>query len=234
MKRNIFVLLAALFAGPFSAFAQEDLSTSEAPMYQPNPWTKALTLGAAIWPTSKERIRLGYHWQPSPWREWVHEAAYIEAIRIGWADNFRDDQYGALRGAQLKNELRIYHKKQTDGPAYWYHGIGLAYMYTTHNLSKGIDCEEDGWSCAYIRRFEDMVTHTNTLTGSFGLMLRTNRFVNFNFYTNLGLRGSYFPKTSSEGYFGRGPLLINNDHFLLLPYVRVGASLMFILSRRKH
>lgn len=232
MKQIFLLLIIALLAAPIGVSGQTVEPVAE-DTYYPVPWTRAISIGATIWPTSKEKLRLGYHWQPAPNKEWVHELAFIEATRIRWGESFDTDRIGDLRGWQLKNELRFYHNKKEEGPAYWYHGLGLAYMYTSHSLTKGMECED--WSgCAYFRRFGDVKAHTNTLTGNFGLMLRTGGIVNFNFYSNLGLRGSYFPKASSPDYFGRGPLLINREHFLLLPYVKLGVNMTFIVSKRKH
>ncbi len=235
MKKLFSLLLAGLLLPSVAAFGQEALPDKET--YRPVPWTKAISAGLSIWPTTKERFRLAYHWQPKQNTEWVHELAYIEAIHeiFDWNEGSNTDRYGVLRGAQLKNELRFYHKKTTDGPAYWYHGLGLAYMYTTHDLQRGMECDEwNEWNgCAYFQRFDDLVAHTGTLTGTFGVVLRAGGVVNFNFYGSLGLRGSYFPEATSMEYFGSGPLIVNSKHVLLLPHAKVAANIMFVLSKRK-
>lgn len=198
------------------------------------PWTRGITAGFSVWPTSKERLRLAYYWEAKPNLQWVHELAFIGARNDVLSPGFGFDlqEHGPLQGAQLRNDLRFYHK--TVKPSYWYHGAGLAYMFSQQNLEKGMDCDGRG-ACAYFRRFDCLEAHTATLTGNFGVVLTSGFFSGTNFFSSVGLRGTYFPQTSSNGYFGRKPLplITESEHFILQPFVRLGLNFVFLVSKRK-
>lgn len=197
------------------------------------PFTRALTVKASLLPVTKERIRLAYHWEWKPNQQWVHELSYIWATDdfFEFGQDWWGDTYGDLEGVQLRNELRFYHKNR--GPAYWYHGASAAYMYSTHSYMKGEECDEWESNCAYFRRYNPLVTHTGTVAGTFGLVLTTSGILHFNFFTGLGLRGSYFPVVRSEGYFGKNRVMAESEHFVLEPYMQLGVNLFFTLSKRK-
>ena len=228
---KVSVLLLSLFSLlPCFAFSQApDTARLDVGLV---PWTRGISAGFSIWPTSKERVRLGYHWEAKPNQQWVHELAYINALHAIVLFGVDPERPGFLEGVQLRNELRFYHRRS--GPSFWYHGLGLAYMYSEHSVEKGMDCDEWG-ECAYFRRFDPLIAHTNTLTFNWGLMLNTDGALNFDVFTSFGLRGTYFPQLASKHHFGRGPLdlLVDREHFILHPYARLGVNLMFSISKRK-
>ncbi|AHM63543.1 hypothetical protein D770_26500 [Flammeovirgaceae bacterium 311] len=235
----MFLLAAALLLLHFSVFSQtaelNQTADPEADAETLTPFIKSLSIGVEVWPITKERLRLGYHWEWKPNRQWMHELAYFNAssnifnIREDWWE----DRVGNLQGVQLKNELRFYHRNQ--GPAYWYHGASFAYLYSEHTLTKGMECEDTGWGggCAYFRSFNPLVAHSGTIAGNFGLVLTTNGILHFNFFSSLGLRGTYFPVYKSDAYFGRGMTMASGEHYVLEPYLHLGVNLFFALQKRK-
>ncbi|WP_224997356.1 hypothetical protein [Cesiribacter sp. SM1] len=232
--KHMFLLAVAFVLLPFAVLSQTADSVTATEGL--TPFTRGITFGFELWPITKERVRLGYHWEWKPNMQWNHELAYFNAAHGLFAfgqDEWWEDNYGNLHGVQLKNELRIYHRRTE--PAFWYHGASIAYLYSEHNLVKGFECEDNGWSggCAYFRNFRPLQSHTATLAGNFGLVLTTHGILHFNFFSSLGLRGTYFPLYRSEGYFGKNRVIAKSEHFALEPYLHLGVNFFFTLSKRK-
>ena len=231
MRSSLLLVLLAFLLFPLAAVCQQEDSTQSSRGLV--PWTNGFSAGASIWPISKERLRAGFHWEARPNRHFIHELALIQAADLSMqVEDLQREVYGDLSGWQFSNELRFYHNKRSSGPAYWYHGVSLAYMYSRHSLSKGMECDEWG-SCAYFRYYEKAVAHTSTLSGNFGVVLSTAGFMKFNFYTGLGFRGTYFPVVRSDGYFGKSSQIIDGEQFVLQPYIKLGANAMISFGRRK-
>lgn len=215
-------MVAVLCVLPLVAAGQQSDSTSL-------PWTLGLTAGANIWPTSKEKLRMGISWEAARNTYLLHELAYVNAVK-----NFleTDERFGILEGGQLRNELRFF--PATDRWSRFYYGPSLAYMFTRHRYTSvtGMECEPTG-DCAYWRRNERAVAaHSATLGVVGGLLVPTGKVFHFNFHLGAGLRGTYFPTGRTEAYFGQQHSFSKSENFVLEPNLRLGVILLFALKQR--
>ena len=230
MKSTLFLAVALLLPlVGYSQLEQPDPLAPKAPEKILVPWTSGITAGFSIWPFAKERLRLGYTWETTPNKHWVHELAYVNAISSIWDV----DQEDVLQGALLRTEYRIYDPGRKG--IYFYHSFALSYMYTQYQYSQvvGMECNEWG-ECAYFKNVDEpLPTHTTTLTANAGWLFRLSQTFHVSLYGGLGIQGSYFPKWKTDLYFGRGPVFMENEQFVLQPRFRLGANMLFSLKQRK-
>lgn len=194
------------------------------------PWVSGISAGFSLWPSSKERLRLGYSWELQPNRHLLHELTYVSAEQ---SVLFPSAQYGNLEGIQLRNEVRFY--RPYEKRLVLYYSLGLAYMYAKHRYSfvEGVNCNAMG-ECDYFQRYRYLVpTHTTTLQGNVGILLAANRWFHIDFFTGLGLRSTYFPLIRTDGYFGKYKVLASSESTVLEPHLRLGLNLLFVLQTRK-
>lgn len=230
MKAKFCLILLLLSLLSVQAFCQLPAAAADTNHYV--SWTHGIALGISILPIGKERLRLAYHWEARPNLHLVHGISLVYMPEFA-SRNPEDavESYGDLSGFALTQELRKYRTPKEGSRTNWYHGISLSYMYTDHELTKGFECDEWG-SCAYFRRFPEAVAHTTTLMGAFGMVLSSKSYLQLDFFTGLGLRGTYFPEIRSRGYFGASSQLAESESFVLQPHIRLGVNMFFRLNRR--
>jgi hypothetical protein len=229
MKHYLLCTALLLLLVPLSAKAQRGYPYRQQAS-DTIPWTQSLTVGFSIWPLTKERLRLGYSWEHRHKQHWYWELAYINAIDALF---FPDQRYGTLEGGQLKAEYRFY--TPSGRSSYFYYAPVMAYMYTQHPYKStvGQECDVFG-NCAYFRQIDEAVpAHTGTMAISMGWIVPATPTFHFNFFGGLGLQSTYFPNRKTDAYFGKSSTngLMDSEHFIMEPRIRLGVNLHFALRR---